>query len=801
METIQNLIAQQYSLFNVNDKKLPIDGNTNKLLTEWQKKSYKELLTHHNYSINRWGMRQGLHENGRKTMSLDFDMNHKCVITQEFYNKYIDGTKSNDGMYSSSTCGNWNILIDYTDNKEICDLASTIENRIKLGDLEIFTGGNQVIPPSKTVCKIHNKLCVARCWKSQNPILCLESNSTFQSEFIKELFSKLRSQNLIKKKVIKDKMKNEIKEQKTTITSFINPKWKEFIEDVMIHNPEEIKYPEWLKIATVFKTNGLTKREWLSWDKSEANKTPTANDTWEGIKRTENMDFATLINIVKNIPFYKEQYINWIEKYSKFISLEDLDLANNTSNIISKTLKETLIHCKDKWFVLNKTTQLWSLIKIPTKNILQELHSYIDYSNKKITNKIAQTEGEEKEKNIAISKKYLSYYKLIEGSSYLSVLTKCLMSDLLDNDFENKLDINAGKLAFKNGIMDLESKQFREGIQWNDFLTKTIPYDYQKANFEKKEFLYNKLKEILNNNKEHLDYFLSVIGFSFIGMPNLEKSIYFCVDKTTQSNGDNGKTFFFDILSTLLPNYVYKTKGSFLEDGNTKLHKQFINMKGMRLVWLDEYGKKKTNAELMKEIGDGLSSENEIMHGTTEKINILFKMFALTNHMPHIDPNDSAVYNRYKQISYGSHFDRTGKRTEPNPEELEFIADPSLGDKIKSEYYNEVFELIIEYANNYYSKKIPSIPSQFIKDTAETKDNNDEFATWFSENCIKVNFYKTPLKLLVSESGKHEKDIKEGMKRQGFKYNKDLSGFIEKPYTGYYKGGFIGIKISENIEN
>ena len=47
----------------------------------------------------------------------------------------------------------------------------------------------------------------------------------------------------------------------------------------------------------------------------------------------------------------------------------------------------------------------------------------------------------------------------------------------------------------------------------------------------------------------------------------------------------------------------------------------------------------------MKYIGDGKPFENEVMYGTCEQINILFKMFALSNHIPKIDPNEQAVYN------------------------------------------------------------------------------------------------------------------------------------------------------------
>ena len=44
------------------------------------------------------------------------------------------------------------------------------------------------------------------------------------------------------------------------------------------------------------------------------------------------------------------------------------------------------------------------------------------------------------------------------------------------------------------------------------------------------------------------------------------------IDKTELSKGDNGKTFFFDILNDLMPNYIYKTKAELIDAKNTKTH-------------------------------------------------------------------------------------------------------------------------------------------------------------------------------------------------------------------------------------
>jgi phage/plasmid-associated DNA primase len=342
--------------------------------------------------------------------------------------------------------------------------------------------------------------------------------------------------------------------------------------------------------------------------------------------------------------------------------------------------------------------------------------------------------------------------------------------------------------------MDLTTKTFRKGIMWDDYVTETIPYDYTPS---ETSFIKSVLIKILNNNQEHLNYYLSLLGYSFTGNADSEKSVYFMIDKTEDGKGDNGKTFFFDILNDLLPNYVYKSKSTFILKKNTKSHKQLSEMKGKRLVWLEELPTEETNAELIKEIADGKTTENEVMFGTSEKINIMFKMFVLSNNIPNIKSAEEAVYNRYKQISFNSHFDRTGEREVENAEKLEFIANTKLSQIIKEDYYNEVFNLIIEYAHNYYTIGLPKIPQQFLNDTNETKTKNNKFSSWFSDNCEKDEDGKIALEHLVYMSSCNKEDIKSFLKKLGFKYNSDLSGLGKNNKGKAYKGGYVGIKLSE----
>jgi hypothetical protein len=108
-------------------------------------------------------------------------------------------------------------------------------------------------------------------------------------------------------------------------------------------------------------------------------------------------------------------------------------------------------------------------------------------------------------------------------------------------------------MAFKNGIMDLETKHFREFIQW--FYTKTIPYKYEPA--DKTTVFKGVLLKILNN-EEQLEYFLSIIDLRF-RETEFRKVIYFCIDLTDSSRGQRQNVLLW-YLTTLLPNYVYKSK-------------------------------------------------------------------------------------------------------------------------------------------------------------------------------------------------------------------------------------------------
>jgi len=809
---VKNLVDEKFNLFNVDLTKCPVDRNGKKM-RDWINKTYEELVKEHDYNSNLWGLSLGEQTNGRCIMSLDFDIYDKDTDgIDEETNKlklyYLENCKNQNGIYTSSTEGNLNVLVDYTNSQIIKDFVKQLNaTKFKKFELEILVKGNQVIPPTQTTCKKTKKLGNPRTFKNaENPFYIIEDGSCFTFNFIKDLFEeKLKP---IKKEIKTVKIRNEVKTNDETDNETNDENDKEIDDKYLdllfntIKNENNKKgkrgvdWDDWFKIAGILKHNEYTEDDFVKYTLlNPIGNATEARTLWKGIKNNKSMSIFGLQTIAKKIN--PNGFKCWLKKWNIYgISFNEVNDPYSCACKIKNTLNTTLKLCKENWYMLTDN-QLWKQQKEPTFYIIKEIHKYLDHEKDLLNYKSSKAEGEEKKSLITQMENWLKLYSVITKSGYLSVLTKTLRPLLTDDDFESKLDNNKGFLVFKNGIMDLSTKLFREGIMWDDFVTETIPYDYKQS---ETSYIKSILIKILNNNQEHLNYYLSLLGYSFTGNADSEKAVYFMIDKTEDGKGDNGKTFFFDILNDLLPNYVYKSKSSFILKKNTKAHKQLAEMKGKRLVWLEELPTEETNAELIKEIADGKSTENEVMFGTSEKINIMFKMFVLSNNIPNIKSNEEAVYNRYKQVSFNSHFDRTGDRVEENAEKLEFVADTKLSQIIKEQYYNEVFNLIIEYANNYYKNGLPKIPQQFLNDTNETKTKNNKFSSWFSENCEKDEDGKVALDHLVYMSSCNKDDIKSFLKKMGFKYDKDLSGLGKNNKGKAYKGGYVGIKISENEE-
>ena len=143
------------------------------------------------------GNENGTAKNGEKILSLDFDCCGEkdkegnrmgCEITKQKLKEYLENIDCENGLYTSSTDGNMNVLIDYTNSKVLNDIINQISsNKTTFHELEILLGGNQVIPPSATISKKTLKTGNPRTFKNGNPFYVINNDDCFIVDFIKTL--------------------------------------------------------------------------------------------------------------------------------------------------------------------------------------------------------------------------------------------------------------------------------------------------------------------------------------------------------------------------------------------------------------------------------------------------------------------------------------------------------------------------------------------------------------------------------------------------------------------------------------
>tara|TARA_R110000787_G_scaffold6613_3_gene22961 strand:- start:41 stop:2581 length:2541 start_codon:yes stop_codon:yes gene_type:complete len=541
-----------------------------------------------------------------------------------------------------------------------------------------------------------------------------------------------------------------------------------------------------------------------------------------------NALFATFTEIIKGKfnmtirwvtkPFDEAISIHPSKRMPLEICLEDLEKGERRiAEIIAPALRNDLKYYQNgkekKWYYVNEKG-LWTHNTDPneyfTTKMIQDL---IDEEKTRTWNKNKAEFQEDKKKQLAKDEDKLGkHYSKVGNGSYTKQLSKFLAILLADKQFPDKLNKTRGLFIFADGILNLRTGDFRKGFKSQDFLSEpakplpkylSLTYDDNKA-----KYLRGQLKKILNNNDKQLEYYLSVIGHAMTGDAHLEKAFYYIIDGTTKQSGNNGKTFLFNLLERIFPHLVVLTDSSVLENNNPKAHKNIHDMKGARIVYADEGTKKRTNDKLIKKIGDGLTINNEVMYGTTEQIDVQFKMFVCSNHIPTFEDENEAVFNRFKQIQFCSHF--STERTTDNPAKLEWVGDAGLGDYLSDEYSNEIIDLVLTYAKNYYKKGIPTTPKAFLDAKDKTKLANNEFATWFNDTFEVGEDYKcgrddavtkrigagaTPVKIL-----QEKKEIIGLMAKMEFEYKKDLRietvEILGKKTE--IRGGWMGFRIKED---
>jgi len=470
----------------------------------------------------------------------------------------------------------------------------------------------------------------------------------------------------------------------------------------------------------------------------------------------------------------------------KKIERGDRDIALHILPLVKPYCKYT----QNRFMIYDKNSCLWKTIKTICPLIVDTIQNCIRHSKKKI-----QDKNIEYAKLIEMDEKYNKFNNLVSKYSFKNNIENDFKADLDEEEFYSKLNSKINIIAFNNCIYDIIKKTTRP-ITKDDYLTKKLDYSYNpNIDEEKKKKLVEELKKIINYDDKHKEYVLSALGQALSGRSM--KHLYYIVGLT----GDNGKSTLLELLGQKFNIYVKGIDHKDVEKGSGDRHKTLAELKGKRIVWVEETDKKQLDVRYLKQLSGAREVPYKVMYGTTDILKIDFKLFMISQGTPTLS-GDAGSENRNRLIAFSSRFPKD--QEEDDFTKKIFKQDIRFQDKLLENYGDEFVQLILEYSSKYYDELAP-IPIEFQNKTNTLNEmSKDKVDTWFIENII--NSTDKDEKLTAKEI--NEALISKGIIKFPLKL-KDLNDKMEINFNVNYdkcmkknnvRGGFRFVKFENIIE-
>jgi P4 family phage/plasmid primase-like protien len=295
--------------------------------------------------------------------------------------------------------------------------------------------------------------------------------------------------------------------------------------------------------------------------------------------------------------------------------------------------------------------------------------------------------------------------------------------------FEEKLDSRLNLIGFKDGVLELDTMEFREGHPEDliSFSTNTNYREYSESdpyNAPVMEFINSILPK-----EDMRDYVLKVLSSCLDGAVREERfHIWTGV-------GSNGKSKMLELLLESLGDYfcnmsVTAVTGKRVSSDGT--NSELVRSKGKRALVLQEPGdNEKLNMGWVKELTGG---DRIIARGLFKEpieFKPQFKMFLICNHLPAVPPEDGGTWRRIRVVEFTSRFCENPDPTKPN----EFPMDGEISSKFM--IWKETFmAILIEYYRRYREEGSAD-PEDVMECTRQYQKANDAMGQYMDDRVEK----------------------------------------------------------------
>ena len=409
------------------------------------------------------------------------------------------------------------------------------------------------------------------------------------------------------------------------------------------------------------------------------------------------------------------------------------------------------------------------------------------YQNKAQT--YDETHEEEVKSCLDKAAKFLKISKQLRMASSKDAIIKECAEMFYDSKFFDRIDDNKKIIVFENGVYDLETMMFRDGIP-DDYATFTTGYDFVlEDNYEIQQEIMNFML-MISENEGCTEYLLKVCAYMLTGEKFMELLWFFC------GKGRNGKGTLCTLLDKTFGQYYYEPDVSIVtttKKNSSGPNPEMAKAKGKRILCASEPDDEDKNSKFrvnkLKQLRGNDAIQARALYSNSMEFKPQFGMIFQMNDKPDLSKADDAIAKTLKIINFPWQF-----VTNPT-ESYQRQADPSLKFKFTNDvnYRQQFMRILIKYYTMYIhgSNKALEDTPEVAAATREYMEDNNPVAVW-----LKDTFEYTGQRSdsITCEAMRNEFNA---ITRKGFsgkKFGDAMSGLGHKSVNILNKKCYVGFK-------
>jgi P4 family phage/plasmid primase-like protien len=534
---------------------------------------------------------------------------------------------------------------------------------------------------------------------------------------------------------------------------------------------------EWLKIGTSLfviygeQRGGVEFRAYSqNWDNSnQFNLLENCNIAWNSIVKGNYTNGGWGL-LKKYLP--EEYHKEYIQQIPPCQTITDIKLA---TWFLDRFSKYKIKYCDGIWYKFQNNK--WSICG--EGEIFKDMAFFIADAYDTAL-QICDEESRDKIRKMSIR---------VGGYSFLNSIVKIIRNIVEDTKFTSKLNQNRELLAFDNGVLDLRTKEFRDGRD-TDYISYSCNYDYverDKCCDEKFKFLETNILNMMCGNKNRYEDLMNIFGRSMIGDNSVSNQKFYCLFGL----GRNGKTSIQELIQDTFGDYYKITPTSLLTQDEARAdgHNADIqNLSGVRFCFMSETKNGYLNSQsLKKHTGEDILEYRAVYGRVKHVTKITWTPFLTTNYKVTLNNDDFGIMRRFVYLPFNASF--KDNANECDEESNNYLAIDNLKEKLsdcKLEFLHLLLDRCVANKKLVFSEEINNETRELIHSqdmlldmlvTLFTKsDNPQEAITWKELHDILRDNSKNPQSNYYKKLGTNKEAFKKVNDRMNIAFNVQVKG-------------------------